>query len=108
LRAAPRLRSALSATRRPWRKARKEEKLIKYINSDEEIPWRRLCKVADHVFYSHRRHVTVAGIECSVCHGGIGLSTTPPEWPLRKLKMSFCWDCHEQKGASTDCDACHK
>lgn len=85
-----------------------EARLIKYIKSGEEIPWRRLYEVPSHVFYSHRRHVTVAKLECAVCHGEIGQSVAPPARPLRTLSMDFCIDCHEQRKVTTDCNACHR
>ena len=82
--------------------------LLEYVQSQKEIPWRRLYEVPGHVFYSHRRHTTVAGIDCMECHGEIGLSTTPPPGPLTNLSMKFCMDCHEKKGVTTDCNACHR
>lgn len=89
-------------------KSPEEARLIKYIKSGEEIPWRRLYDVPSHVFYSHRRHVTVAKLECAVCHGEIGQSVAPPARPLRTLSMDFCIDCHEQRKVTTDCNACHR
>lgn len=86
------------------------EELIlgEYIRDDREIPWRRLYDVPSHVYYSHRRHVVVAGIECTECHGEIGVSTSPPEAPLNKLTMEFCLNCHEKQSVTTDCNACHR
>jgi len=85
-----------------------EQKLLEYISSGREIPWRRLYKVPDHVYYSHRRHVVVAGLQCAECHGRIAQTEKPPRKPLRKFTMKFCLKCHEKRGASTDCSACHK
>ncbi len=82
--------------------------LVEYIQADEAIPWERLYEVPDHVYYSHRRHVAVAKIDCDVCHGKIGRSDRPPQRPLQRLTMDFCLVCHEQQGASTDCNACHR
>ena len=92
----------------PLTESTEEALLVKYIQDAEEIPWRRLYRVPAHVYYSHRRHVTVAGLECNRCHGEIGLTSVPPRKPLKKLTMGFCLDCHEVLGASTDCNACHR
>ncbi len=85
-----------------------EAKLVAFLQSGKEIPWRRLYKVPSHVYYSHRRHVSVAKIECNECHGEIGLSMSPPKTPLKELTMDFCMDCHERQDASLDCNVCHR
>lgn len=82
--------------------------LMGYLESEREIPWRRIYEVPSHVYYSHRRHVTVAKIDCAECHGDIGNSTSPPGKPLNKLTMKFCIGCHEERGVTTDCNACHR
>lgn len=81
---------------------------MEYIRNGQSVPWRRLYDVPDDVYYSHRRHVTVAQLECVECHGEIGTSTSPPTGPLNDLTMEFCIDCHEKQNASTDCIACHR
>lgn len=87
-------------------------KLAAYVESwkksGEDIPWRRIYDVPSHVYYSHRRHVTVAGIECATCHGDIGASTAPPRAPLNDISMAFCIACHEEQEVTTDCNACHR
>jgi len=92
----------------PLTESSEEALLTEYIQNSEEIPWRRIYLLPDHVYYSHRRHVTVAGLECNVCHGEIALTSEPPRKPLKKLTMGFCLGCHEAEGASTDCNACHR
>ena len=92
----------------PLTDSAEEALLIEYIQAGEAVPWERLYHVPDHVYYSHRRHVTVADLDCSVCHGEIGRADKPPPRPLKGLTMDFCLKCHEQRGASTDCNACHR
>ena len=82
--------------------------LLKFVKSGEEIPWQRLYQIPPHVYYSHRRHTTVARIECGECHGEIGLSTSPPDRPLKQMTMAFCLDCHEKRSVTTDCNQCHR
>jgi hypothetical protein len=51
--------------------------------------------------------VVTAKIDCAVCHGGIAQTAFPPA-RVRSLRMEDCIDCHEKRGAPTDCLACHR
>lgn len=101
------------------------EQLRKLVEEGRDIPWVKVHKVADHVYFSHRRHVTIAKLECKECHGEVEKMEKPftaPAFPLWKVpltqrwlaynysvrKMNWCVACHEQKGAPTDCMACHR
>jgi hypothetical protein len=92
----------------PLTESPEEEKIREYAAEGTEIPWIRLTQLADHVYFSHRRHVKVAGVECSVCHGPMEMRTSPPTGPLKSISMSTCMECHEKTGASLDCNACHR
>jgi len=70
-------------------------------------PFKKLFRLADHTYYSHRVHVQVAGIPCETCHGEIARTTSPPQTPLVRVSMDFCVDCHEKSGATTQCTHCH-
>jgi len=74
----------------------------------KEIPWARLYTLPDYVFFSHRRHVTLAKLECSVCHGKIGESEMPPKQVAVQHTMASCIACHQKMKASIDCLSCHK
>jgi cytochrome c7-like protein len=69
--------------------------------------FRKLFRLPDHAFYSHRRHVKIAAIPCERCHGGIAATTAPPRAPLVRITMDFCIDCHRTSGVSSDCTRCH-
>lgn len=88
-------------------KSAEEAKLVRLLSEGKPLEWRRLFRQPPHVFYSHRRHVVVAGIECPVCHQDIGRSEAPPA-RVRRLRMDDCIACHESKGVSTNCTACHR
>jgi len=83
------------------------KKLLGYIKSGEEIPWRRIYRLPPDVYFSHRIHVVVASIECQVCHGNIGQSDTPPAKPL-EISMKKCLSCHRKRGVTNDCLSCHR
>ena len=99
------------------------KKLQAFGEKGEEIPWRRVWRLPDHVFFSHRVHVA-AKVECQTCHGPMESLERPPPRPLKELSMDDCIRCHERWGGSekeamrpvkmvgrpvsTDCNACHR
>jgi hypothetical protein len=78
------------------------------IAAGDPLRFKKLFRLPSHVFYTHRRHVGIAGLECRNCHGAIAETERPPERPLVKIRMAFCLDCHRQRGQSVDCTACHR
>ncbi len=72
------------------------------------IPWKRIYRQPDYVFFSHRRHVVIGKVECKSCHGDMSELTSPLPRPVVNQSMTWCMNCHEQKQASLDCIACHK
>jgi hypothetical protein len=85
-----------------------EAKIRAFAAAGREIPWQPVSHVPTHVYFSHRRHVTVAKLECSVCHGAMEKMTAPPQAPAKRLDMATCIECHEKKHARTDCNDCHR
>jgi Cytochrome c7 and related cytochrome c len=86
-----------------------EAKLISHIEDGTEIDWKNVYHVPSHVYFSHRRHVTVGDLECSSCHGDVGTLTTPAEVPFYPVTMEACMDCHRKSEEVTnDCIACHR
>jgi hypothetical protein len=84
-----------------------EEALVALLEEGAEPSWGALFRQPNHVFFSHRRHVVAAGLECVTCHGAIGSSEAPPR-RAAPLPMTRCVECHEADGASSDCSACHR
>lgn len=80
------------------------KKIAQFKESRQPIPWVRLYQVPDFVYYNHMRHIK-SGIVCATCHGTTG--TLPVSEAVRTFSMSFCTDCHQQRGAPTDCATCH-
>ena len=86
-----------------------EEKKIQTLAAGgQDDVFRKLFRLPDHSYYSHRRHVAAAGLACETCHGGIAHTTEPPEAPLVRITMGFCLDCHRRSGVSSDCTTCHR
>ncbi|RME91695.1 MAG: hypothetical protein D6766_11445 [Verrucomicrobia bacterium] len=84
--------------------------LARYLKAGEEIPWKQFQRAPRHVFFSHRRHVTIAHLDCAVCHGDMNRRDQPvtrAEFPTHLPGMNRCVDCHLKEKVSTDCLACH-
>jgi len=93
------------------------QKLIEYYTKEKPIPWKRIHKVPDYVYFNHSVHVN-RGINCVHCHGDIASMTTVSQ--KQSFRMSECLSCHRQpesrmpeltgkinKGP-TNCNACHR
>lgn len=87
--------------------SREEARLVELLQAGSPLEWQPLFRQPSHVYYSHRRHVGVAGLECEACHGAIATSKRPPR-RVRKLLMDECLECHLDGDAATDCTACHR
>lgn len=70
--------------------------------------WNPVTRVPDHVMFSHRRHVSLAGLACESCHADIGRRTSPPRRVPVRLVMDTCLGCHRSEGVSEDCTGCHR
>jgi hypothetical protein len=74
----------------------------------QELTWRPVTRTPAHVYFSHRRHTALGGLDCAVCHGAMEKLTAPPERPLRPITMDGCIGCHRQKQVRSDCNDCHR
>lgn len=99
------------------------KKLAEYLGKQEPIPWVRVYKVPEYVYFAHKPHIR-AGVACQTCHGQVermdvvsartgqnlandllnlvGLAPTPSP-----LTMGWCVECHTVKKASLECTTCH-
>lgn len=89
-------------------KSPEEARLVQYIASGERIPWQKVYRVPAHVYFSHRRHTAIAGIDCETCHGVMREQVQPVTHPAVRITMERCMDCHEQRRVSNDCLLCHR
>jgi hypothetical protein len=92
----------------PISESAEELKLLKYIEEKREIPWERIYKVPEHVYFSHRRHVVLGELECSNCHGNVAELSVSVDEPFLPVTMDNCIDCHKQHKVSNDCLTCHR
>jgi hypothetical protein len=85
-----------------------EEKVRQYAEKGVPVPWQQVYQVPAHVYFSHRRHVSLGNIKCAQCHGDVADSVVPVTVAAVPVQMDRCLGCHIQKGVTTDCDACHR
>lgn len=85
-----------------------KDKLFAYDETDDDIPWVRVAILRPDVFFSHRRHVTGGGLDCLECHRDQPQLTQPPPTTRLVMRMTDCIACHDSKGVTHDCLACHR
>ncbi len=83
--------------------------------SGRGIHWTVAGALKPHVYFSHRRHVTLGKLACAECHGEVELRTAPFGAGERGFAgrggMAACIRCHEESHslhAGTDCMNCHR
>lgn len=104
----PTLDTCLDCHEEPVTESAEEKKILALQEEGRTNPFRKLFRLPDHVYYSHRRHVAIAGLDCEECHGKIAETEAPPRQPLKRITMSFCINCHEKSGAKSECAFCHR
>ena len=82
--------------------------MVEYIEAAERVPWKKIYRVPDHVYFSHRRHTMLAEIACEICHGEMRTLETPMQGAAVAMSMDFCMDCHYATEVSNDCLHCHR
>jgi hypothetical protein len=101
--------------------ARKERaeivKLTKFFEEKKPIPWKRVHKLADFVYFNHSVHVN-KGIDCKKCHEDVAQLETGTQ--LHSFTMGSCLNCHRNvhqvlpelkdkiKNGPDYCSACHR
>ena len=102
-----------------------------YVGAGREIDWLVYARQPDNTHFPHSIHLTLAEIECALCHGdhGATASLRPFErnrvsgysrdlWGLRMsrlgrepgegMKMGDCVECHEEREVVESCLDCHR
>lgn len=79
-------------------------RVLEYWENEEPIPWVRVHDLPDHVRFTHKAHVR-AGVACETCHGAVAEMEAAVQ--VESLSMGWCVSCHEDRGATRDCLACH-
>ncbi|MBI4364888.1 MAG: cytochrome c3 family protein [Candidatus Latescibacteria bacterium] len=80
------------------------QQLTQLYQAGKSVPWVRVHRVPDYVYFSHQWHVA-KGIECQKCHGQVQNMDVIRQ--STSLKMGMCISCHRQEKASVECNTCH-
>lgn len=80
--------------------------LRSYYDRSEEPPWQRVYGWPSeaHVRFNHAPHIR-ADVGCATCHGNLGMMAAAER--AVDHTMGFCVDCHTERQASKECQACH-
>ena len=80
--------------------------LLAKLNAEgSAVPWNRVYRVPDFVWFSHASHVEDASIQCETCHGPVAQREVL--FQEKPTTMAACMDCHARNNAPNDCDLCH-
>ena len=91
-------------------------KLTRYYKEGKTLPWKRVHRVPDFVYFNHSVHVN-RGIDCVHCHGDVRQMAKIKE--VHPFTMAACLDCHRNahenlpelkniKNGPDYCFACHR
>jgi mono/diheme cytochrome c family protein len=80
------------------------QKLHRFWNDKQAIPWIRVHKVPGYVEFPHKRHIQV-GLACQTCHGPV--ETMQRVAQVAPLTMGWCIACHAERKGPLDCVTCH-
>jgi hypothetical protein len=80
-------------------------KLAEFGASKQAIPWVRVYRLQEFVFFDHRFHL-MNEAKCEECHGAVGEQDVVSD-DLGATKMVFCQSCHVKTHAAGGCTTCH-
>lgn len=80
-------------------------KLAAFAAKKEPVPWKRVYRVPDIVWFNHVVHVKEAKTECGTCHGDVAQREVL--FQEKSTSMQSCMACHAEHGAPNGCDFCH-
>lgn len=79
--------------------------LADFAASGKPIPWVRVYKLADYVFWNHKTHLR-PDITCADCHGPVPERDVLTQ-ETNIVTMAGCMACHDKRQVLTDCSDCH-
>lgn len=79
------------------------KKLAAYAEKKQPVPWVRIYKLPEYVWFSHKVHGAAA--KCDRCHGDVGAREVVVK--EKGIDMNSCMACHDEHKASNECNFCH-
>jgi len=80
-------------------------KLAAFHSEGKKVPWVRVYRIPDYVFFNHSKHLAVEGVNCETCHGPVSQREVMRR--EKEVSMQACMDCHRAKSARNECNFCH-
>ncbi len=80
--------------------------LASFAASGQPIPWVRVYRTPDYVFWRHGTHLE-AEVTCAECHGPVAERDVIAK-ETDVTTMLGCRRCHDKLQVYTDCNACHE
>jgi hypothetical protein len=81
------------------------QKLASIAESGKEVPWVRVYKLPDYVYWTHATHIQ-SNITCEECHGPVAQRDVIAV-ETNIVTMAGCMTCHNKRQVFTDCGDCH-
>lgn len=112
----PKLENCIECHETAQGNSESEKTLVEhYIANKIEVPWKIYAWQPDNVFFSHAPHKG-QGLKCVSCHRDVSKEEKLPAYKenritgysISTMQMTECEECHAQKGASNNCEICHK
>ena len=82
------------------------QKLAGYAAAGTPVPWVRVYKVPDYVFWEHGPHLA-ARVTCEECHGPVAQRDVLAQ-ETNVVTMLGCQTCHDKRQVPGDCSSCHE
>ena len=79
------------------------QKLAEFAKKKEAVPWARIYKLPNYVWFSHKIHAKAAA--CGKCHGDVAARDVMVK--EKPIDMNSCMSCHDEHKASNECNLCH-
>ncbi len=79
------------------------QKLAAFVKEKKPVPWVRVYKLPNYVWFSHKVHSSSAA--CAKCHGDVAAREVMVK--EKPTDMNSCMNCHDEQKASNECNVCH-
>ena len=81
------------------------QKLAAFQAQPKPIPWARVYKLPDFIFFSHAPHVN-GKVTCAECHGPVEQREALVAEVTHNMKN--CMECHLVRKVTNECNVCHE
>jgi hypothetical protein len=87
----PPTKTCMNCHQQIWVGSSMLEPVRESFRTDQPLPWERVHRLADFVYFNHSVHVN-KGVGCASCHGPV--NEMPLTYQHGTLLMEWCLECH--------------